>query len=147
MDMVAFLAPLTLLLGAGLFAAGLLSLFDIHFFATKTAGRVALAAGLALLASAEFMLASSGMSLRFLNGQRADVLECRLEAETALPAERNRDSLVLQKRIVQCMDRFGYAWTASHERCRESKVATNPFCYLPTRRFDRWVTRFLMFFE
>jgi hypothetical protein len=33
--MVAFVAPMTLVLGAGLFAAGLLSFVDIHFFKTK----------------------------------------------------------------------------------------------------------------
>jgi len=33
-----FVAPLTLVLGAGLLAAGILSIFDIHFFKNKTRG-------------------------------------------------------------------------------------------------------------
>ncbi len=147
MEIAAFIAPLTLLLGAGLFAAGLLSFFGVHFFATRAAERAAFALGLALIVGAEFLFASSGMSLRFLNGQRSDVLECRLDAETALPQERHRDSPVLQERIRECMDRAGYRWTSRHRRCAEAPVATNPFCYLPTRPFDRTVTRILMFFE
>ncbi|HEY8071251.1 MAG TPA: hypothetical protein VIE47_04710 [Methylocystis sp.] len=145
--MVAFVAPMTLVLGAGLFAAGLLSFVDIHFFQTKLAERAALAAGLALILLTELMFASSSMSQRFLNGQRSDVLECRLDAETALPEERHKNSQEMQNRIVQCMKGFGYKWTTGHKRCKEAPVATNAFCYLPTRPFDRVVTEFLMMFE
>jgi len=147
MEMVAFVAPMTLALGAGLFAAGLLSFLDIHFFKTKLAERAALAAGLALILMTELMFASSNMSQRFLNGQRSDVLECRLDAETALPEERQKNSQEMRNRIVQCMKGFGYEWTTGHKRCKEAPVATNAFCYLPTRPFDRVVTEFLMMFE
>lgn len=93
------------------------------------------------------MFASSSMSQRFLNGQRSDALECRLDAETALPEERHKNSQEMQNRIVQCMKGFGYEWTTGHKRCKEAPVATNAFCYLPTRPFDRVVTEFLMMFE
>ena len=45
-DMVTFVAPVTLVLGAGLFAAGALSFLDIHFFKIKFGERAALAGGL-----------------------------------------------------------------------------------------------------
>lgn len=147
MEMIAFVAPATLVLGAGLFAAGVLSFLDIHFFKTRLAERAALAGGLALILLAELVFASSDMSMRFLNGQRSDVLECRLDAETALPDERHKDSPVMQNRIVECMKGFGYEWTPNHARCKEAAVASNPFCYLPTRGFDRVVTELLMMLE
>lgn len=127
MDMITFVAPLTLLLGAALFAAGAVSLLDVHLFKTTLAERIALVAGLTLIVLTEFIFAASNVSLRFLNGQRSDVLECRLDAETALPEERHRNSPDLQNRIVQCMNGFGYQWTANHKRCKEASVATNPF--------------------
>jgi hypothetical protein len=146
-EMIAFVAPTILVLGAGLLAAGVLSFLDIHFLKTRLAERAALAGGLALIVLAELIFASSDMSMRFLNGQRSDVLECRLEAEAALPEERHKDSPVMQNRVVECMKGFGYEWTPSHTRCKEAPVATNPFCYLPTRGFDRTVTELLMLLE
>jgi hypothetical protein len=147
MEMLAFVAPVTLVLGAGLFAAGALSLIGIHFLKTRLAERIAFVAGLALIVLTEFMFASSNLSTRFINGQRADVLECRRDAETDLPMERHIDSPRLQSRIVECMNKFGYEWTVGHTHCREAPVATNPFCYLPTRQFDRLATKFLFLFE
>jgi hypothetical protein len=146
-DLAVLVAPLTLLLGAGLMAIGLLSLLDVHFFATKGQERAALAAGLALIVATELVFAMSSLSWRFLNGQRADVLECRLEAETNFPEERHKDSLILNDHIIGCMTRYGYEWTPNHDRCKEAPVATNPFCYLPTNGFDRLVTEFQMTFE
>jgi hypothetical protein len=143
--MIAFVAPVTLLLGAGLFAAGLLSFLNIHFFETRLAERAALAAGLAFIVLAELIFASSDMSMRFLNGQRSVALECRLDAETALPDERHKNSPSMQKRIIECMNSSGYEWTPNRARCKEA-VATNPFCYLPSRAFDRAVTELLMLF-
>jgi hypothetical protein len=145
--MITFVAPLTLILGAALFAAGVLSFVDIHFFRTRTAERAAFVAGLALIVLTEFIFASSNLSLRFLNGQRSDVLECRLDAETALPQEQHTNSPALQRRIASCMNGVGYMWNGNHWRCKEAPVATNPFCYLPERAFDRIVTKFLMIFE
>ncbi|MBI1868340.1 MAG: hypothetical protein HYS06_08615 [Methylocystis sp.] len=146
-DMATFIAPLTLLLGGGLFAAGALSFLDIHFFKTKFGERAALAGGLALIVLTEFIFASSNMSARFFNGQRNDVLECRLAAETALPDERSKSSVVMHDHIVGCMNGLGYEWTARHSRCQEGPVATNPFCYLPVRPFDRIVTELQIRFE
>lgn len=146
-DAGAVIAFLTLLLGSGLIAIGLLSFLDIHFLATRTLERAALAAGLALIVASELVFAFGSLSLRFLSAQRADVLECRLEAETNFPQERHKDSLVINDHIIGCMKRYGYDWTVRHERCKESPVATNPFCYLPAKRFDRLVTRFQMIFE
>ena len=147
MEMIAFVAPATLVLGAGLFSAGVLSFLDVHFFKTRLAERAALAGGLALIVLAELIFASSNLSMRFLNGQRADVLECRLDAETALVDDRHNDSPAMQNRIVECMNRFGYEWTPRRTRCNEARVATNPFCYLPIRGFDRAVTEILMMLE
>jgi hypothetical protein len=75
-EMLAFVAPVILVLGAGLFAAGALSFLDIHFFEKRLAERAALAGGLSLIVLAELIFASSDMSMRFLNGQRSDGL-CR----------------------------------------------------------------------
>ncbi len=147
MEMIAFVAPVVLVLGAGLFAAGVLSFLDIHFFKTKSAERAALAAGLSLIVLAELIFASSDISMRFLNGQRSDVLECRLDAETALPEERHKDSPIMQNKIIECMKRSSYEWTPGNTRCKDSPVATNPFCYLPSHGFDRAVTVLLMMLE
>jgi hypothetical protein len=146
-DSTAFIAFLTLLLGSGLAAIGLLSLLGIHFLATKTRELAALATGLALIVASEFVFAFSGLSLRFLNAQRADVLECRLETERDFPQERHKDSIIMHDRILGCMTRYGYKWTTRHKRCKEAPVATNPFCYLPTKRFDHLVTELQMTFE
>jgi hypothetical protein len=146
-DALTFVAPFTLVAGALLFAAGALSFFGVHFFKTKLAERAALAGGLALIVATEFMFAMSAMSVRFFNGQRADVLECRLEAERALPEERHKGSPLIQEQIVSCMSRFGYEWSPGRARCDEAPVATNPFCYLPRRPFDRAVTRLQMMFR
>jgi hypothetical protein len=146
-DMMTFIAPLSLVLGAGLFAAGVLSFFDIHFFKNRFAERAALAGGLVLIVLTEFIFAASGMSMRFLNGQRSDLLECRLNVETALPNERHKNSLTIHEHVVRCMNGFGYEWTTAHTRCKEEPISTNPFCYLPTHRFDRVVTEALMMFE
>jgi hypothetical protein len=143
-DIAKFIAPFTLILGAGLFAAGALSFLDIHFFKTKFG---ATAACLALIVLTEFIFVTSAMSARFINGQRSDLLECRLDAETALPEERHKDGPVMHDYIVRCMNGFGYEWTSGHARCKKAPFATNPFCYLPRRLFDRLVTEFQMEFE
>jgi hypothetical protein len=146
-DAAVFVAPVLLLLGSGLIAVGLLSFLEIHFLASNTRELAALAAGLALIVAAQLIVASSNLGSRFLNAQRADVLECRLEAERNFPQERHKDSLVLNDHIVSCLKRYGYEWRLDHHRCKEAPVATNPFCYLPTKPFDRLVTRLQMIFE
>lgn len=146
-DLALFIAPLTLVPGAGLFAAGVLSFLGVHFFKSAFAERAALAAGLALIVLTEFIFATSSMSRRFLNGQRADAIECRLEAETSLPYERREDSPLIREHVLSCMSRFGYEWSAERARCQEGPAAANPFCYLPQKLFDRAVTEFQMKFE
>jgi hypothetical protein len=146
-EMIAFVAPMILVLGAGLLAAGMLSFLDIHFFKTRLAERAALAGGLSLIVVAELIFASSDMSMRFLNGQRSDVLECRLDTETALPEERHKDSPLMQIKIIEYMERFGYEWAPDAARCKQATVATNPFCYLPSRGFDRAMTELLMMLD
>jgi hypothetical protein len=143
--LITFLAPVSLLLGAGLFVAGVFSFFGMHFFKSRSAERAALAAGLALIVLAELFLAANGM--RFLNGQRSDLLECRLEAETEAPYERHKNSPVIHARILRCMEGFGYEWTSAERRCREEPISTNPFCYLPKRFFDRVMTEAQMMAE
>lgn len=145
--MITFVAPLTVVLGAGLFAAGILSFFGIHFFKSKTRERAALAGGLALIVLTEIMFATSGLSTRFLNGQRSNLLQCRMEAESALPLERHKSSRLIHEHIVRCMSDYGYEWTEASRRCKEEPVSTKPFCYLPTRTFDRIVTQVQMAFE
>ncbi len=106
-DMMTFIAPLSLVLGAGLFAAGVLAFFDIRLFKSRFAERAALAGGLLLIVLTEFIFAASGMSMRVLNGQRGDLLECRLNAETAMPNERHKNSLTIHERVVRCMNGSG----------------------------------------
>jgi hypothetical protein len=85
--------------------------------------------------------------MRFLNGQRSDLLECRMEAETALPLERHKNSRLIHDHILRCMSGFGYEWTETQHRCKQEPVSTNPFCYFPARMFDRLVTQAQMAFE
>jgi hypothetical protein len=91
---------------------------------------------------AELIFASSDISMRFLNGRGSDFLECRLDAEAALPEERHKDSPVMQNTIIACTKRSNYEWTPGNTRCKEAPVATNPFCYLPRHGFDRVATEF-----
>lgn len=146
-DIAAFLAPMTLLLGGGLVAIGLLSFLELHFFKTRYREKVALAAGLAFLFATEFIFVTSSESARFLSGQKIDVTECELEGETTLPEERHKDSKVLHNYIVGCMTKLGYEWTTQHDHCKEGPISTNAYCYLPTRRFERAITAFQMKFE
>ncbi len=145
-DIAIFITPFTLILGAGLLAAAALSFLSVHVFKTKSGATAALAGGLALIVLTDFIFATSGMSTRFLNGQRSGLLECRLDAERALPGERDEDDPVMQDHIVRCMNAFGYEWTTSNGRCKKEPSAANPFCYLPRRLFDRLVTQFQMQF-
>lgn len=146
-DMALLFAPLTLLLGGGLFAAGALSFLNTHFFKTKFLATAALAAGLAFIVLTEFIFAMASGSGRFLSAQKALVSECELDAEAALPHERHMKSVAMQDYIVGCMRGSGYEWTTEHRRCRAEPIAMNAFCYLPVRPFTRAVTRIQMKFE
>lgn len=147
-DIATFAAPATLLLGGGLVAVGLLSFLDLHFFKTKTQGKIALAAGLLFILATEMLFMTSSQSARFFGGQKLTVTDCELDGETAYPLERQKKkSDAIHNYIVQCMDKLGYEWTVSHDHCREAPIATNAFCYLPKRPFDRSLVAFQMKFE
>ena len=147
-DIATFIAPATLLLGGGLVAAGLLSFLDLNFFRTKTQSKVALAAGLLFILATELLFMTSSQSARFFGGQKLTVTDCELDGETAYPMERQKKkSDAIHNYIVQCMDKFGYDWTVAHDHCHEAPIATNVFCYLPKRAFDRTLVAFQMKFE
>lgn len=146
-DMSAFMAPLTLILGGGLFALGALSFFGINYFKTKFAGGVAFAIGLAFIVATEFIFVTGSSSGRFFSGQKIDVTECELDGETKLPEERHKNSKVLHDYIVGCMAKLGYEWNADHEHCQEAQIATNSFCYLPMRPMARAIVKLQTRFE
>jgi hypothetical protein len=139
-----FLAPATLLLGSGLLVAGALSLWTIEFFKTSFSATGALAAGLALIVLTEFIFVTSSSSGRFLSAQRALLSQCELDAEIALPQERNMKSDAMRAQIVACMSDWGYEWVTEDRSCSENPLATNTRCYLPTAWFHRAVTRLQM---
>lgn len=147
-DGAAFIAPITLILGGGLLTFGALSLFfGTGLFKTKLRATAGIAAGLAFLVATEALFVTSGQSGRFFSGQKLDVTDCELEGETALPQERHKPSVVLHDYIVGCMEKLGYEWTTEHDHCKEAPLATNPFCYLPTRAFPRAIVRVQAKFE
>jgi hypothetical protein len=147
-DIATFIVPATLLLGGALVAAGLLSFLDLNFFKTKIRAKVGLAAGLLFIIASEMLFMTSSQSGRFFGGQKATVTDCELDAETAFPLERQKEkSEAIHNYIVQCMDKLGYDWTVEHDHCREAPIATNAFCYLPKRAFDRTLVAFQMKFE
>jgi hypothetical protein len=76
-----------------------------------------------------------------------DALECRLNAETALPNEWHKNSPVIQDHIIRCMNDFGYEWTHGAQSLQRSAGRNDPFCYLPARFFDRVVIELQMKFE
>ncbi|PWB81200.1 MAG: hypothetical protein C3F11_15845 [Methylocystaceae bacterium] len=146
-DISAFIAPLTLILGGGLFAFGALSFIGVDFFKTKLQSRVALAIGLAFIVATELIFVTGSQSGRFFSGMKLDVTDCELEGETELPQERHKDSKLLHDRIVGCMAKLGYEWKVEHEHCKEAQIATNSFCYLPTRPLARAIVKFQTAFE
>ncbi len=142
-----FIAPITLVLGAGLAAIGLLSMINLHFFKTRFQGVVALAVGLAFLVATEALFVTGSGTGRYFDGQQADVTDCEYEAEQVFPFDRHTGNNVIPNHIKQCMERLGYEWTAQHEHCQEAPLATNTFCYLPRGSFDRTLVAFQMKFE
>lgn len=146
-DISGFIAPLTLILGGGLFALGALSFIGLDFFKTKFQNRVAFAVGLAFIVATELIFVTSSQSGRFFSGLKLDVTDCELEGETELPQERHKDSKILHEHIVGCMAKLGYEWSPEHEHCKEARIATNSFCYLPTRPLARAIVKFQTTFE
>jgi hypothetical protein len=146
-DISGFIVPLTLILGGGLVALGALSVFGLDFFKTKFAGGVAFAIGLAFIVVTELIFVTSSQSGRFFSGLKLDVTDCELDGETKLPQERNKNSKILHDYIVGCMERLGYEWNDDHDHCKEAQIATNSFCYLPTRPMARAIVKFQTAFE
>jgi|APFre7841882630_1041343.scaffolds.fasta_scaffold44560_1 hypothetical protein len=146
-DLATFAVPLTLLIGGGLVALGLLSFMDLNFFKTKVQGKAALAIGLTFILATELLFMTSSQSSRFLSGQKTSVTDCELDGESAFPLERHKKSHSIHNYIVKCMDRAGFDWDTSHNHCQEAPIATNPFCYLPKAAFDRTMVAFQMKFE
>jgi hypothetical protein len=146
-DIAAFIAPLTLVLGGGLLAVGILSLVGLDFFDSKFKGGVAFAIGLAFIVATELIFVTSSQSGRFFSGLKADVTDCELDSETQLPDERHKDSKILHDHIVACMERLGYEWNVDHAHCKEARIATNSFCYLPTRPMARAIVKMQTAFE
>ncbi len=73
--------------------------------------------------------------------------DCEYKVEQANPLERGKKSLVIEDSIRACMDGLGYDWTTEHPHCSEAIVATNTFCYLPKKAFERAIVAFQMRFE
>jgi hypothetical protein len=146
-DIGTFFAPITLMIGGVLLAIGLLSILDLHFFKTKWHGKAALALGLAFILVTEAMFLTSSAGGRYLYGQYADVTDCQLQTEEAFPLERGKKGGLIDEHIRGCMDRLGYDWTVEHPHCQEARLATNSFCYLPKKAFDRAIVAFQMKFE
>lgn len=142
-----FIAPITLLLGTGLAAIGLLSLINLHYFRTRFQGVAALALGLAFLVATEALFITGSGKGRYFDGQVADVTDCQYDAEQVFPLDRHTGNNVIPNHIKKCMERLGYEWTAYHEHCQEAPLATNTFCYLPKASFDRTLVAFQMKFE
>jgi hypothetical protein len=142
-----FFAVITLMIGGGLVAVGLLSFVDVSFFKTKLRDRAALAVGLAFLLATEALFVTHGESGRYLSGQKIDVTECEYQIETAFPDERRANPRLIHEKIVGCMDRLGYDWSNETEHCREAPLATNVYCYLPKAALARQIVAFQSKFE
>ena len=142
-----FLSPLTLIIGGGLLAVGLLSLLDLHFLKTKTQGKIALVLGLAFLLATEGMFVTSGASGRYLEGQKIDVTDCEYQIERDFPSERRDNPKLIEQKIRICMDQLGYDWSDDHKHCQEARLSTNVFCYMPRAAMQRNIVAFQMQFE
>lgn len=142
-----FLSPITLFLGGGLLAIGLLSLLDLHFFKTKTQGKIALALGLVFIVATEAMFVTSGASGRYFEGMKIDVTDCEYQVERDFPMERRDNPGMIEQKIRACMDTLGYDWTDAHEHCQEARLSTNVFCYIPRAAVQRSIVGFQMRFE
>lgn len=142
-----FLSPITLLLGAGLFVMGFLTLIDLDFFKTKTQGLVALMFGVLFLVATEAMFVTSGAGGRYFEGLKLDVTDCEYQIERDFPMERRENPKFVHEKIVACMDALGYDWSDGHDHCGEARLATNPFCYMPRAPMQRAIVAFQMRFE
>jgi hypothetical protein len=145
-DLAVFIVPFALIIGGALFAGGLLYFINIRFINSAALAIAALVGGSLILGALEIILAGSANS--FFKAQQVQTSSCELEGESAHPEVRmSADREIIQKAIIACMKEAGYEWTGEHKQCRDAKVATNPYCYLPTGWFERPITAFQLRFE
>jgi hypothetical protein len=93
------------------------------------------------------MFVTSGASGRYFEGQKIDVTDCEYQVERDFPLERRANPQLIEDKIKSCMDNFGYEWSEAHEHCREAKLSTNVFCYLPRTGMQRSIVAWQMRFE
>ncbi len=148
-DVSIFLAPVIIIVGGGLIASGLLTLFNYHFYKTKLQAVAALVGGIALIGALELMfLAGNSVSTVFFQAQRQQVTACELVGEAAHPEQRGtHNSSEIRKTIIGCLNEAGYEWAGDHRNCQEAPIATNPYCYLPTDFISRAFTHIQLIFE
>lgn len=148
-DVSIFLAPVIIIVGGGLIATGLLTLFNYHFYKTKLQATGALIGGIALIGVLELMfLSGNSVSSFFFQAQKQQVTACELVGEAAHPDQRGvHNSSEIRKTIVACLNEAGYEWAGDHHNCQEAPIATNPYCYLPTDFFTRAFTHVQLVFE
>jgi len=142
-----FFAPITLLIGGGLFAFGFLSIIGLQYFKTPLRGQIAMAVGLVFLIATESLFVTTSGSGRYFSGQQRDLTDCELQVEEGFPLDRTKKNGVIGAEIRKCMDKIGYDWIEDHDHCKEARLATNAFCYLPRSKFDRTLVAFQMQFE
>ena len=145
-DLAVFIVPFALVIGCGLLALGGLYFINIRFVTSATKAIAALAGGTIVIDVLEIILASSSVS--FLKAQQVQTSSCELDDESSHPeARRGADPTILHKAIVACMNEAGYEWDGAHRHCKDTPIATNPFCYLPTGSFDPTIANIQMSFE
>lgn len=138
-----------IIVGGGLIASGLLTLFNYQFYKTKLQAIGALVGGIALIGTLELMfLSGNSVSNFFFQAQKQQVTACELVGEAAHPEQRGtHNSPEIRQTIVACLNQAGYEWAGEHHNCREAPIATNPYCYLPTDFFSRAFTHVQLVFE
>lgn len=124
---------------------------DLAVFITPAALAIscaltAFAGGVLILGLLEIILA--GSSVYFFKAQQVRTSLCELDGESAHPeARRGADEAIIQKAIIACMKGAGYEWADRRHACKTTRVATNPYCYLPADWFDRAITVVQLSFE
>jgi hypothetical protein len=145
-DLAVFIVPFALVIGGALFAGGGLYFINIRFIPSAGLAIAALVGGSLILGMLEIILAGSANS--FFKAQQVQTSTCELQGESAHPEARlGADREIIHTAIVACMKEAGYEWHTDHKQCKDAKVATNPYCYLPTGWFEGTVTAFQLGFE
>jgi hypothetical protein len=145
-DLAVFIVPFALVIGCGLIAAGGLYFINMRYVKNAAYAIACIAGGVAILGVLEIILA--GSSVAFFKAQQVQTSACELDAESAHPESRlGKDQGTIHEALLACMKDAGYEWNDEHRHCKEAKVATNPFCYLPTSGFERSVTAIQLNFE